>query len=97
VLLDALKKEMEGEISELAVKLNEKGKSLLNEKEFSASARAEIALLNQQMLALKAQLLIINTVLESSEVEAIKQNVQIANLGARLNAALASKVHALSV
>ena len=96
LLLDALKKEMEGEISELAGKLNEKGNLLLSEKEFSASARAEIALLNQQMLALRAQLLQINTVLEIAEAETIKKNVQIANLGKRLNAALATKVQELS-
>jgi chemotaxis protein MotB len=96
VLLDALKKEMEEQISELAGKLNESGKSLINEKEFSSSARAEIALLNQQMTALRAQLLKIDKVLEISETEAIKKNVQIANLGKRLNAALASKVQELS-
>ena len=96
VLLDALKKEMEEQISELAGKLNESGKSLINEKEFSSSARAEIALLNQQMSALRAQLLKIDKVLEISETEAIKKNVQIANLGKRLNAALASKVQELS-
>jgi chemotaxis protein MotB len=96
VLLDALKKEMEGEISELAGKLNESGKSLLKEKEFSTSARAEVAFLNQQMSALRAQLLQINMVLEISEAEAMKKNVQIANLGKRLNAALASKVQELS-
>jgi chemotaxis protein MotB len=94
--LDALKKEMEEQISELAGKLNESGKSLINEKEFSSSARAEIALLNQQMSALRAQLLKIDKVLEISETEAIKKNVQIANLGKRLNAALASKVQELS-
>jgi len=96
LLLDALKKEMEGDISELARKLNENGKSLLNEKEFSASARAAVALLNQQMSALRAQLLKIKVVLEVSEAEAVKKSVQISNLGKRLNAALASKVHELS-
>ena len=95
-LLGALKKEMEGDISELARKLNESGKSLLSEREFSASARAEVALLNQQMSALREQLLKINMVLKISEAEAIKKNVRISNLGKRLNAALASKVHELS-
>ena len=48
------------------------------------------------MSALRAQLLKINMVLELSEAEAVKKNVQIFNLGKRLNAALASKVHELS-
>ena len=96
MLLSALKKEMEEEISGLAGKLNESEKALLNEKEFSASTRAEVALLNQQMSALREQLLKINMVLQNSEAETIKKNIQISNLGKRLNAALASKVHELS-
>lgn len=96
ILLDALKKEMEAKISGMAVKLDESGKSLLAEKEFSTSARAEVALLNQQISALRAQLAQIRTALEISEAEAEKQNIQIANLGQRLNAALASKVQELS-
>ena len=97
VLLDALKKEMESKISELAGRLNENGKTLLIEKEFSTSARAEVALLNQQMSTLRVQLAQIRTILEISEAEAKKKNVQIVNLGKRLNAALASKVQELSL
>ena len=96
ILLDALKKKMENKISELAGRLNENGKTLLTEKEFSTSARAEVALLNQQMSALRVQLAQIRTILEISEAEAKKKNVQIVNLGKRLNAALASKVQELS-
>ena len=96
ILLDALKKEMENKISELAGRLNENRKTLLTEKEFSTSARAEVALLNQQMSALRVQLAQIRTILEISETEAKKKNVQIVNLGKRLNAALASKVQELS-
>jgi chemotaxis protein MotB len=96
ILLGALKKEMESKISELAGRLNENRKKLLTEKEFSTSARAEVALLNQQMSALRVQLAQIRTILEISEAEAKKKNVQIVNLGKRLNAALASKVQELS-
>ncbi len=96
ILLSALKKEMESKISELAGRLNENRKKLLTEKEFSTSARAEVALLNQQMSALRVQLAQIRTILEISEAEAKKKNVQIVNLGKRLNAALASKVQELS-
>ncbi len=95
-LLEALKQEMQSKISEMAGKLSESGKSLLSEKEFSESARAEVALLNQQMSALRAQLAQIRLALEISEEEAEEKNVQIANLGKRLNAALASKVQELS-
>ncbi len=96
ILLDALKKEMETKISEMAGKLQESGQSLIAEKELSNSARAEVALLNQQISAMRTQLAELKKALDISEAEAEKQNVQIANLGKRLNAALASKVQELS-
>lgn len=95
-LLDALKRDLQAKISEMAGKLAESGSTLLTEKELSDSARAEVALLNQQMSALRAQLADIRTALEISEADAKSKNVQIANLGKRLNAALASKVQELS-
>lgn len=95
-LLDALKQDLQTKITEMAGKLTESGKTLLTEKEFSESARAEVALLNQQMSALRAQLAQIRTALEISEADTKAKNVQIANLGKRLNAALASKVQELS-
>ena len=96
LLLNARQKGMEEKISEMAGQLDEKGQTLLAEKELSQSARAEVALLNQQMSAFRAQLEQLRVALEISEAEAEKKNVQITNLGKRLNAALASKVHELS-
>ena len=55
-----------------------------------------MALLNKQIRALRAQILLIAQTLEASEQIAIQQRVRIANLGKRLNAALASKVQELS-
>ena len=95
-LLNALKRDMEAKISEMAGTLAENGKALLTEKEISDSARAEVALLNQQMSALRAQLAQIRAALDISEADAKSKNVQIANLGKRLNSALASKVQELS-
>jgi len=69
---------------------------LLSEKELSKSARAEVALLNQQMSVLRQQLASIQQALQASESKNVAQNTQIANLGKRLNAALASKVQELS-
>jgi len=102
--LEALKSELEGEISELAGKLETKDeeltgskKALLEEKELSKSARAEIALLNQQTAALREQMAQIQAALEeASEKLSKEQKVQIVSLGKRLNAALASKVQELS-
>ena len=70
--------------------------SLIKERELSESARAQVALLNRQMAALRNQLRKLSAILEASEKLALKQKVQITSLGSRLNAALAAKVQELS-
>jgi len=94
--LRALRDELQSKIAEMSGKLEQSGKILLAEKEISESARAQVALLNQQMAALRQTLAKISQALEASEKRATEQNVQIASLGKRLNAALANKVHELS-
>ena len=56
----------------------------------------QIALLNIQMSALHNQLTSLNDTLEAAEVRAARDQVQIAELGERLNAALAAKVQELN-
>lgn len=70
--------------------------ALAEERKLSDSARAQMALLNKQLAALREQLAQISVALDVSEAQAKKQNVQIASLGKRLNAALATKVQELS-
>jgi chemotaxis protein MotB len=108
--LKALREELEKKISEMAAKasdsdaalaankkaLSDNKKTLLEEKQLSKSARAEVALLNKQTAALRAQLTQIQDALDASEKLSKSQNVRIVNLGKRLNAALASKVQELS-
>ena len=108
--LEALKAELEEEIAALAGRLDEREteladretelsrqrEALLREQEISESARAQIALLNRQMRALRQQLAGIAKALDASEQQAQRQKLQIAALGQRLNAALASKVAELS-
>jgi len=55
-----------------------------------------VALLNQQIAALREQLSRISAALDLSEQKTKEQDVQIADLGKRLNAALASKVQELA-
>ena len=69
---------------------------MIEEKELSESARAQVALLNQQIKELRLQIGRLTQALDISEKTAEEQKVQIANLGKRLNAALASKVQQLS-
>lgn len=68
---------------------------LAEEHKFSDSARAQIALLNQQMSDLKEQLGRLSKDLDLAQSESAQKDVQIANLGRRLNAALAAKVEEL--
>jgi len=69
---------------------------LESERKISAGARSQIALLNQQVAALREQLTRIEAALEASESKSKEQNVVIADLGRRLNLALASKVEELA-
>lgn len=69
---------------------------LAEKQEIADSARAQLALMNKQMAALRQQLDQLNAALEASEADAKEKNVQIELLGQRLNAALASKVQELS-
>lgn len=105
--LRALKEELEAKIMKLAAESAEESdanqtekdlaaQKLLVEKEISESARAQVALLNQQMSALREQLSQISDALDISEKKAEEREVQISSLGKRLNEALASKVHELS-
>jgi len=71
-------------------------KTVLSERDLSKSARAQVALLNQQMSVLREQLARLETALQISETQTKEQKTQIVNLGKRLNAALASKVQELS-
>lgn len=66
------------------------------EAEISASARAEIALLNQQIVALRGQLARIESALQIAEAADEKNKIVIAELSGRLNQALAAKVEELA-
>ncbi|MDP2620860.1 MAG: peptidoglycan -binding protein [Hyphomicrobiales bacterium] len=66
------------------------------EKRISVSALAKVELLNQQIAALRRQLAAIETALEASEVRDKESQVKIADLGRRLNVALAQKVQQLA-
>jgi chemotaxis protein MotB len=69
---------------------------LAEERRLSESARLQVDLLNQQVLLLRQQLAQLATALDASEEKAEEQRVQIADLGQRLNAALANKVAELA-
>lgn len=68
---------------------------LAKEKSLGDSATAQIALLNQQVDQLKAQLTSVAQALDIAKSQGEAKDTQIANLGQKLNAALAQKVEEL--
>ena len=62
------------------------------ERELSTEQKAQVGLLNQQILALRQEIQKLNAALEAAEAEDRKSQAVIADLGTRLNRALAAKV-----
>ena len=77
-------------------RLSESEKALGAEREISARAAAQIDILNQQIAALRRQLAAIEEALNASEARDKESQARIADLGSRLNVALAQKVQELS-
>jgi chemotaxis protein MotB len=69
--------------------------TLEQEQKLGESAKAQIALLNQQVDQLKQQLGAIGQALDVAKAAGHEKDVKIANLGQQLNAALAAKVQEL--
>ena len=81
---------------ELMAKLAQSETEAGEQKKLSDEAQAQVLLLNRQIMALREQLANLATALELAETANKKQEVQIADLGRRLNVALASKVQELA-
>ena len=93
--LMALKDELEARIAQMDKTLGEKEGALTAEHQVSEEARAQLALLNRQMEAMKQELARVAAALEASEARDKEQKAQISDLGKRLNVALAGKVEEL--
>ncbi len=82
-------KESAGQASSLSSRLDE-------QKDIGVRALARVELLNQQLAALRRQIASLEEVLEASESRDRQSQTQIADLGKRLNLALARKVQELA-
>src|SRR6476660_9889571 len=82
--------------NDAAGRANELNKALDSEKQISARALAQIEVLNQQISALRRQLAALEEALEASEKRDKESQSKIADLGQRLNVALAQRVQELS-
>ncbi len=70
--------------------------ALAGEQAEGGKSRQQVEALNQQLLALRDQLARVAAILDASEKTSADQKVQIADLGSRLNQALAAKVQDLA-
>jgi chemotaxis protein MotB len=82
--------------NDAAGRANELNKALDSEKQVSARALAQIEVLNQHIGALRRQLAALEEALDASEKRDKESQGRIADLGQRLNVALAQRVQELS-
>jgi chemotaxis protein MotB len=82
--------------NDAAGRANELNKALDSEKSVTARALAQIEVLNQQISALRRQLAALEEALDASEKRDKESQNRIADLGTRLNVALAQRVQELS-
>jgi chemotaxis protein MotB len=94
--LEAAREALEKRLQELARQAQTASRELDSERTLSSEAAAKVDLLNRQVAELRRQIAALNEALEASEAKNTEQQVQIANLGQRLNVALASKVQELA-
>ncbi|HLC08962.1 MAG TPA: peptidoglycan-binding protein, partial [Methyloceanibacter sp.] len=72
------------------------GGQLNEQKNITTDALAKVEMLNQQLAALRLQLAALQEALDASEAKDKESQVKIADLGQRLNVALAKKVQELA-
>jgi chemotaxis protein MotB len=92
---DAARAQLSTQVDQLKAQVADANARGAADKQFSDSARAQIALLAAQVEQLKAQLAAVARALDLAVTEGRDKDAQIANLGQRLNAALAAKVEEL--
>ena len=94
--LTILRRDLESKLAAQTAEV-ERGRAALSEEQrLSEDAKTRVDLLTRQINALQQQLASLTAALDASEKTAAEQKVQIADLGRRLNLALASKVEELA-
>jgi chemotaxis protein MotB len=94
--LQKLLDEGSGAGDEAQVRIGSLTASLDAEKQVSARALSQVELLNQQIAALRRQIAALEDALDASEKRDRESNAKIADLGKRLNVALAQRVQELN-
>ncbi|MDH3699801.1 MAG: peptidoglycan -binding protein [Alphaproteobacteria bacterium] len=96
IALRALKEQMEKDLKKARIAARSGKQRVATERELSLKAKAQVALLNKQLVTLRKQIATLNAALQASELKDKEQQTKIADLGKRLNAALARKVQELA-
>ncbi len=81
---------------EMMAKLEQSEGARAEQEELTSEAQRQLVLLNRQIAALRQQLSRLAVTLEATEADIAQRDVRIADLGRRLNVALASKVQELA-
>ncbi|MCD2183141.1 peptidoglycan -binding protein [Rhizobium sp. GN54] len=77
-------------------RISELNETVDSERQVSARAMSQIELLNQQIAALRSQIAAVEGALQASEAKDASSQAKIADLGRRLNVALAQRVQELN-
>src|SRR4051794_21555999 len=94
--LQSLAESSRGGLEAAGSEASEARRALESERQISARAMAQVDILNQQISALRRQLAAIEEALNASERRDRESQARIADLGSRLNVALAQKVQELA-
>ncbi len=92
---DAQKQALAGQAQALGATLAQQNNRLQAQSKLSADAQAQVTLLNQQLAELEKQLAAITAALDISQQDVKQRDAKIADLGNKLNIALADKVEEL--
>ncbi len=93
--LSELKAQLEAEVARLVTDLDITRGDLVKQTDLGSAATAQVELLNRQMAAIREQLAKLETALGIAKEEISNKDTKIADLGARLNIALANRVNEL--
>jgi chemotaxis protein MotB len=94
--LEATRRERDNLYASVAAGAGNAATAIAAQKRLSAGAQATVDLLNQQIAALRSQLASVQEALSASEAKDKDSQARIADLGSRLNVALAQKVQELA-
>ena len=93
--LEVLKADLEEEIARLGDAVVDRERQIAEERRLSVEARAQAALMSEQLETLRQELARLAEALDASDALSEQQRVQIADLGRRMNRALAGRVQDL--